>query len=315
MTILSADDVAFALVRARHDGGAHRVLPSLIQAADGVMSSEGVARAQILGAAAEVLDEAGRSAEALEMFRRGFAAADTYLDKQHLRLGLADCLVSAGHFEEADVVLDEVLDQRIPEDLAFPLRIIVAASAFAHAGDPERAMKYLDRAMDLAGPDVPRQLLTQRRAVRGVVGLDEDAADREAARHAREIDQQRPSNQLREAGRPLAAWWPRPEYDRLTRQLPQIAERAGRSWEEHRRQVQIRLLDAHQAGRRPVLCRQTADMLLAYLLATKAQIDAETAAKFADFAADLGAYTELPKPRQPCWCESGNHYKSCCATL
>jgi tetratricopeptide (TPR) repeat protein len=314
VVLLTADDVAFALVRARYAGGADRVLPSLLQAAEGVAGVEGVTRAQVLSAAAEVLDDAGRRAEAAEMFRRGAAAADNYGDYVDLRFGLADCLVAAGAFDQADEILNDVVASRISGDFAFPGRIVAAAAAFAEAGEAGRALEWLDVAMDLAGPDVPGHVLEQRRRVRAVLGLDEDEADREAARRSEALDQQRPSVRLREAGRPLVVWWPQPEYDRLTRQLPDLAARLGQSWDEHRCRIEFELRGSQNPGFRPVLCRATADMLAVWLLSATRLLGADgTDDDLASFVADIGAYSEPPEPSQRCWCESGKRYKSCCS--
>ena len=170
--------------------------------------------------------------------------------------------------------------------------------------------------MDLAGRDVPGHVLTQRRRVRAVLGLDEDEADREAARRSEALDQQRPSVRLREAGRPLVAWWPQPEYDRLTRQLPDLAARLGQSWNEHRRRIELELRGTRHSGLSPVLCRATADLLAIWLLSATRLLGADAKDDdLASFAADMGAYSEPPEPSQRCWCESGKRYKSCCSRL
>jgi hypothetical protein len=127
-------------------------------------------------------------------------------------------------------------------------------------------------------------------------------------------------------------WWPEPEYDRLTRQLAEMATVLGDPWRGHTARVEGVMsgragpaggadatAGAGQAADRAVrpksLVAADFGQFAQFLEWSRADpVDPATMTAFGALASKLpGPVRWPPRDRAPCWCGSGLRYRDCCA--
>lgn len=196
---------------------------------------------------------------------------------------------------------------------------LIGMMHFADAGLYEHALRCADAAEDLDQRDSPvyqDAVQTAREKLRALAqGGSAGAAESRTGHSALPA----------ETG--LTLWWPQREYVRLERQLPELTAIIGSPWRRHVTSVEASLRNQALRGHREQrLLPAEFDGFIAYL--TAADVDLRTTAALDRFAApgretgdwlvprwvpdatDTMAWP--PRPKDRCWCGSGDRYKNCC---
>jgi SEC-C motif-containing protein len=110
-------------------------------------------------------------------------------------------------------------------------------------------------------------------------------------------------------------FWPQPEFDRLLRCWPSLAEEYGRTWDEHRITVQkTLLLWSESSGLRLGLLPGSVEELAAHAERTGADpTDPQVRQDYAEHLTEPAREIAWPPGRNhTCWCGSAQKYKKCC---
>lgn len=117
---------------------------------------------------------------------------------------------------------------------------------------------------------------------------------------------------------PVAAgvlFWPRVEFDRLLVRWPVLAEAYGRTWDEHRAEVERGLLRWSQSGLTQLaVLAGSADELAGYAARRGGDpTDPQVREDYAQHVEEHPRERAWPPGRnESCWCGSGLKYKKCC---
>ena len=159
-------------------------------------------------------------------------------------------------------------------------------------------------------------LLTERHQVRHGLGLPHDSLDETAEELEDAVEEEQRAHLEAELSTPVL-FFPRAEFDELSRRLPDVARICGPTWEEHRADLE-RVLAARAAEGIPVDLRLVSGSAaqLAALVDARAAADPLADDLIDDYVDELdgsGASRSWPPARnEVCWCGSGAKYKKCC---
>jgi hypothetical protein len=347
----TADDLLFALIRAGHLEPPQIVAESLLAAAD--RPDEGLAGVTPLRArlrAAQVLIEAGRAVDAIAVARDAEGAAGPDADGI-ARMEVACILAEAGAVEEAAALALAVLREHPGREYRYTGYLLSLSSWLAANGHLSQATRLADeaavsvaslpgsdgkfhysasiRAMDKRAGQLKSRIMSITEGNREKIRDKERRAAGEGADSVQDAVRRR-----HEAGRDAAAeiagqrswpalvddrllWWPRGEYDRLMRQLPDLAGVLGETWRDHTTRVESFLSGAPGPAGGTALLLAHADFpkFAAYL--TRSGADPRLSTVQTAFTRHAGAGYRYPARwppgrRYPCWCDSHRKYQNCC---
>jgi hypothetical protein len=340
---VNADDLLFASVRARYFESPQEVASDLQHAAEHPERLDGVTPYQALAEAGELLTVAGRHAEAVRVLRRAVAAAQESHDTG-IRISLASALARAGGTVAPEDPAPGAPASPLPgappgsapgpgadqgPDVGFGTRL-TAALAAENGDQLAQARRRAGAAIEHA----PRSALRHRLAQLALERERElDQAAREQVRAGPGHGAARPATT---GGRapfswpggvapgshffPAQAgdavlWWPDPHYQRLMRQLPELAPALGWPWPQHVANAENTLRSIAATGRGTGwLMPADFGQFVGYLKQTSADPRAaEVLRGYAAHAVVAGTPTPWPpRPRNPCWCGSDRRYRDCC---
>jgi len=347
----TADDLLFALVRAGHFEPPQSVAESLLAAAD--RPDEGLAGVTPLQArlrAAQILIEAGRAVDAIAVAREAAGAAGPDADGV-ARMDVAGILAEAGAAEEAAALALAVVREQPGREYLYTGYMLWLSSWLAANGHLSQATRLADEAgasaastpgsdgkfhynatireLDKRAGELKSEVISaaegnrekildmERRAAGEGADPVQDAVRRrhEARRDAAaEIAGQRPWPALVDD---RLLWWPRGEYDRLVRHVPDLAGVLGETWREHTTRVESFLSATAGPVGSTTLLLAHADFpkFAAYL--TRSAADPRLSTVQTAFTRHSGAGYHYPARwppgrRYPCWCDSHRKYQNCC---
>ncbi|MEV6299667.1 SEC-C domain-containing protein [Actinoplanes sp. NPDC051861] len=154
---------------------------------------------------------------------------------------------------------------------------------------------------DEDGVAVVSELLRARLRIRGELGLPPDERDEAALLVQYGYGDSAPAG-------PAPLFWARPEFDRMLMRWPSLGDVYGRTWDEHRAQLE-RTLGALAPG--SAMAPGTADGLAAY--AARSGGEPTDPVVRAGYESQTAFGMPWPPGRnEPCWCGSGAKYKKCC---
>lgn len=272
--------------------------------------------------AADLSNQAGDRAAALDLAERAVAADLANTGSELARGLLAELLFADGRDAEAFVQL-EPLRAAMTVD---PLAGRAAAEALEGAGYAELAVEWLTEALVTAievGEVIPEEqeealdhaaavvyeLVSTRHRLRGDLGLEHDDYDILA-------------DELREAvgdgfepGPVL--FWPESEYAELLRRWPYETETFTPSWDTHRTMVETELQAWANSGHTglSVIPGTVADLVSFTERTGATVVDEDVQLDYLDELVEQSDVKDLvwpPARNGPCWCGSGAKYKKCC---
>jgi SEC-C motif len=180
----------------------------------------------------------------------------------------------------------------------------------------EQKKEEVAAAPESEGPDHLEsfyQLIRVRHDVRHELDLPHDGYD--------ELFEQMAAAQEGE-GEDVLVFWPRDDFAQLLRRWPELAERLGADWDEHRADLERTLVElSGSSASPPLLLAASVDGLIAFA----AELDEDDFGPGGSpepgnpdvmlaYAEDLeGPVLAWPPGRNDaCWCGSGLKYKKCC---
>jgi SEC-C motif len=110
-------------------------------------------------------------------------------------------------------------------------------------------------------------------------------------------------------------WWPDTQYQRLMRQLPELAPALGWPWPQHIANTEkvLRLIGAAGRGTAWLIAAEFTGFVGYLKQAPTDPRAAETLRGYAAHAVVTGTPVPWPpRSRKPCWCGSDRRYKDCC---
>jgi hypothetical protein len=341
---LTADDLNFAKVRARHIDPPEQVAAHLIEAAGQAERLTWVPGAAVLIMAADVLRRAGDHGSAVMMLQR---MLDDGIPDQHLailaRTELAKAFVGTGGADGAEVLFLTASAMSDPLVAAAPL--VTAAESFTDAGYYEHAMRCANAIEARAlhhwrGGSMFRAMVNVRyppegvfpnlemaQVVRDKIQMAEVRGKVRARGTATGVVGNADNSECPPVESDVTLWWPEDDYLRLERQLPELTAIIGSPWRQHIAQVEASLRDRARRGHSGQrLLRAGFDDFAGFLMVSEADPRSQAALdEFAtpgrptgDWLAQSWATVNLPTqpwplpPGMPCWCGSGAGYQYCC---
>jgi hypothetical protein len=331
---VNADDLLFASVRARYLDSPQAVASDLQHAAEHPERLDGVTPYQALAEAGELLTVAGHHAEAVRVLRRAVAAAQESQDSG-VRISLAAALARAGGAAEPEGPLTDAQQGPVSDagaaqapDVGFGARL---EAALATENGDQLAQARRRRA-EAATEHAPRSALRHRLAQLALERKREmDQTAREQARagpgaaHPAATDGRTPfpwpggvapgSHFFPARAGDAVLWWPEVHYQRLMRQLPELAPALCWPWPQHITNTENALRSIAATGQGTGwLMPADFGQFVGYLKQTSADPRAaEVLRGYAAHAVVTGTPTPWPpRPRNPCWCGSDRRYKDCC---
>ncbi len=338
------DDLRFALIRAAHLEPPRQVASDLLAAADQPATRlADVTAFQARLRAAEVLLEADQRGEGITVLRQ--AVQDQGPDPDpRTQVAAAAVFAEAGDAAEAEALVMQASRAR-PAGYGLLGGLLEVSLGLAALGHFEQALRIADetiarsRLSDRRGraglnaritriAELAREEILKLQREAEAAGVD--LTDRQAMRERR--DQRRAHLRERASSQPpwpvLAGscllWWPRPEYGRVVRQVPELCDVLGAPWRDHTARVEKAMAAAAAAEATPARSGATQLSLAAaeyekfaqYLERTGA--DPRLAAVMTAFTEHAGSGYEHavpwpPRRRDPCWCGSKKRYHRCCA--
>ncbi|MGC4880410.1 SEC-C metal-binding domain-containing protein [Micromonospora sp. DT43] len=169
---------------------------------------------------------------------------------------------------------------------------------------------------EVGPPDAPGVLfllLQQRHRVRRDLNLPHDRQDDLADRLENQLVRRAAE---RQDGQTDLLLWPRPEFDSLLAEHPELTDVYGPDWDAHRARLEKELVRLTGAGRSGLgVFRASVAGLDAF--AGRRDGDPADAAVRAGYAAEVSARPSArvpwpPERNDPCWCGSGLKYKKDC---
>lgn len=324
---VNADDVLFAPVRARYLDSPEDVASDLQHAADYPERLDGVTPYQALAEAGELLTVAGLHDEAVNVLRRAVAAARGSHDSA-ARISLAAALARARGTEEAEGPFrDTAPGQGPPGSIGARLE---AARAFRQDGQREQARRWAGAPAEHA----PHSALGHRLAKLAHERMRETSEATHGQARAGTWQGSGPPGGQVPSHRPGAGgagpylfparagdavlWWPEAQYQRLMRQLPELAPALGWPWAQHLTNTENVLRSIGGAGQGTGwLMPADFGQFAGYLKQTATDPRAAEALRgYAAHAVVTGTPTPWPpRSRKPCWCGSDRRYQDCCGAV
>jgi tetratricopeptide (TPR) repeat protein len=336
------DDLRFALIRAAHLERPREVASDLLAAADqpGTRLAE-VTAFEARVRAAEVLLEAGQRGESLTVLREAVQEAGPDPDPR-TQVAAAAVFAGAGDAAQAEALVMQAFRAR-PDGCDLLSGLLKVSLGLAELGHFEQALRIADetiartfRRPSRSGRGALNARITRiaELAREQILALQQQAqaagADLTDPRAVRERQSQHLADLTERASSqppwPALAgscqlWWPRTEYGRVVRQVPELRDVLGAPWRDHTARVE-RAMTAAQA----IPASSGAVQL------SLAAADYEEFARYLEWtgadprlAPVMTAFTEHagtgykhaapwpPRRRDPCWCGSKKRYDRCCA--
>ncbi|WP_141134543.1 hypothetical protein [Haloechinothrix alba] len=300
-------------------------------------ASEGYA----LELAAEISQWQGDLDTALELTERALAGAQQPAEQQGYPRALrAEILVQLGREVEGMSELD-ALRPLLATD---PSAVDYLRDTLEACDRAELAEQWLTEAMRVvlarfqdgdrtdaedgeasADPAVLVALARQRHDLRRELDLEPDELDEVAEELADESEDAEDTGDVDEpelygldsldGDEFTLVYWPRQEFDQLTKEWPELATVTGPSWDDHRMWTERALAAyAEQGVRHLHLVAGSAADVLAFVAERDAgDDDLELVDEYGELLADQGGGTRWPPEREDdCWCGSATRYESCC---
>ncbi|MBM7489867.1 tetratricopeptide (TPR) repeat protein [Micromonospora luteifusca] len=271
--------------------------------------------------AADILTQAGDLADALALATR--AIAEQPDDGGHARSMRGGLLLRLGREEEGMAELSALRPLLETDPDATYL-----IDDLAGAGRTETALEWLTAALDAilertrtqqhesedAQDEAAAMIygLTQgRHALREEMGLPHDEYDnladrlRAASNHALDALDDGPATLL---------FWPQAEFDALMTRWPALSGSYPATWDEHRAQIELALVEASGMGGADlgVVVGSVAGLAAFAEREDLDPTDEETQDEYADSLTGPDLRSWPPGRNDACWCGSGAKYKKCC---
>jgi SEC-C motif len=313
---VNADDLLFAAVRARYLAAPEDVAFGLRHAAGHPERLDGVTPYQVLAEAGELLTAAGLHKQAVNVLREAVAAAPASHDPA-ARISLAAALARARGAREVEGLAAGGPGARGPA---------VQGSA-ARAADEARRYAQARRWAESAIQHSPHSVLGYRLAKMAHERTQQTGgAPGSSARPGSGMPGPQP--RAPGPGRPVpppfparagdaVLWWPDRQYQRLMRQLPELAPALGWPWPQHLATTENALRSISASGHAGAwLMPADFGQFAGYLKQAGTDPRAlETLWGYAAHAVASGTPAPWPpRPRRPCWCGSERRYSDCCGT-
>jgi hypothetical protein len=290
LTRIRAADILSELGTGAEQAGAVAILDQAISLA---LPAE-TGQAQL--AMAKTLAELGQGAE-LEAFAAPLVSgAGTSVEAARLLLGLAPAVTMFGYRDLASQWIE------------------AARADHPAAGRGQRPERQIGQMLDQAATLVQR--IAERAAAENA-----DASDplsmRDRWRRLRpdpETVTTRPPWPAVTGGALL--WWPEPDYGRLVRQLPELADLLGQPWRRHTGRVQAALTARALSAPGETLTLTAAETGQFVTFIERVRADPLAPATMTAFAGRMAGHRPPaawpPQGRAACWCGSGRRYRDCC---
>jgi hypothetical protein len=332
--LIGSDDVRFATVRARWLDRPERVAAELLEAAEHPDLLDGVSPRRAMVVAGSVLFDFVERAEGVAILRRSVQGSEPGAD-DGARLTLAVALARTGDPAEAEALAQDAVGAEAAGSVADVMTRIGVADAFAKAGRFDLAEKWAKSAVEAATARPfgrNKQIaITLAEGGNSRILRDVGLARDEGLDSVRPIEAQRAAASL-PADAPLwpallggrLVWWPEPEYLRLTRQVPDVADFLGSPWCAHTLRVEAAMRLARPVSvQPPILIAATLPAFVDFI--ERADLDPREPMTMTAFTRTAAEYDNLARPNQPpvrwppgprkrCWCGSGRRYQNCCFT-
>ncbi|MET7669173.1 SEC-C domain-containing protein [Micromonospora luteifusca] len=275
----------------------------------------------VLLVAADILTQAGDLADALALATR--AIAEQPDDGGHARSMRGGLLLRLGREEEGMAELSALrpLLETGP-DATYLIDDLVGA------GRTETALEWLTAALDAILERTRTQqhesedaqdeaaamiygLAQERHDLREEMGLPHDEYDnladrlRAASIHALDALDDGPATLL---------FWPQAEFDALMTRWPALSGSYPATWDEHRAQIELALVEASGMGGADlgVVVGSVAGLAAFAEREDLDPTDEETQDEYADSLTGPDLRSWPPGRNDACWCGSGAKYKKCC---
>ncbi|MEV0615105.1 SEC-C domain-containing protein [Nonomuraea sp. NPDC050404] len=269
---------------------------------DPALRGEDFDRPYALMVACDFLAMDGEVDRATELLRRA-DTEDIRREGMEPLSRLAALLHEQGRTEEASAIFRRVVKEGLADWTDYDLY----ADALGESGDQVGALRILvggqerltRRGNALSAAQLQRSIDRFRRDM----GFPDAPAAPDPDAHWHE-----------EEGDPRTLFWPREDFDRLSRRWPRIAEKYGTDWDNHRSRVELAGLEL--AGEGSKLHLLYADFTaFAQLMIQRPDLADPIDEYFEDPALDTTDSPWRTERNAPCWCRSGRKYKQCCRRL
>jgi SEC-C motif len=334
---IDEDTLAFARLRARHSS-ARAVADDLLAAAADADRLGDISPTMARMCAADVLVGTGTPEDARDAIPIFQAAVEEAIpgESEMARTLLATALAeTSGDTAAAETLAREFLAGTTATGPDVP-SLLALSAAMGGAGYLSLSQRWIEAALSPSGSTATRGRTGQPdRRVRGMLEHHRDRiAELQRAMADGGLDPGSPAavrefhDRRRAAGDTMATsaawpalssgrmvWWPAAEYNRLLRQVPDLAAVLASPWQAHLGRVQTALTGCARQGVAGItLVAANANQFAQFSehFRVDPTVPAAMTAYTGDAAQKSAPVAWPPKKRAPCWCGSGRRYQDCC---